>query len=82
LQEGDTFMHTFVSAEASEGLGRNAQLLVMLSGLTINVRMIDGHIGDHVLLAPPFIVTEPDVDEIVDRLATSNKQATDGLSSR
>jgi adenosylmethionine-8-amino-7-oxononanoate aminotransferase len=39
-------------------------------------------IGDHVLLAPPFIVTEPDVDEIVDRLATSNQQTIDGLSSR
>lgn len=30
---------------------------------------IDGVRGDHVLLAPPFIVTEPDVTEIVSRLA-------------
>jgi adenosylmethionine-8-amino-7-oxononanoate aminotransferase len=29
----------------------------------------DGKRGDHVLLAPPFIVTEDDVREIVDRLA-------------
>ncbi|SDE81336.1 aspartate aminotransferase family protein [Limimaricola pyoseonensis] len=30
---------------------------------------IDGQRGDHVLLAPPFIVTRDDVDEIVARLA-------------
>ncbi len=30
---------------------------------------IDGHRGDHVLLAPPFIVTDADLDAIVDRLA-------------
>ncbi len=29
---------------------------------------IDGVRGDHVLLAPPFIVTEGDVDAIVERL--------------
>ncbi len=29
---------------------------------------VDGVRGDHVLLAPPFIVTEAEVDEIVDRL--------------
>ena len=30
---------------------------------------IDGEKGDHVLLSPPFIVTAPQIDEIVDRLA-------------
>ena len=30
---------------------------------------IDGRRGDHVLLAPPFIVTEAEIDEIVSRLA-------------
>jgi adenosylmethionine-8-amino-7-oxononanoate aminotransferase len=29
---------------------------------------VDGRSGDHVLLAPPFIMTEPDADEIVERL--------------
>ena len=29
---------------------------------------IDGQRGDHVLLAPPFIVTPAQIDEIVDRL--------------
>jgi len=32
---------------------------------------IDGRRGDHVLLAPPFIVTDDDLDEIVGRLATA-----------
>ena len=30
---------------------------------------IDGRHGDHVLLAPPFIVSEGDLDAIIDRLA-------------
>jgi adenosylmethionine-8-amino-7-oxononanoate aminotransferase len=32
---------------------------------------IDGARGDHVLLAPPFIVTEAHLDELVDKLARS-----------
>ncbi|WP_144109135.1 aspartate aminotransferase family protein [Paraburkholderia sp. BCC1886] len=32
---------------------------------------VDGRIGDHVLLAPPFICTERDIGEIVDRLVDS-----------
>jgi adenosylmethionine-8-amino-7-oxononanoate aminotransferase len=30
---------------------------------------LDGRLGDHVLLAPPFIVSEDDLDTIVQRLA-------------
>jgi adenosylmethionine-8-amino-7-oxononanoate aminotransferase len=29
---------------------------------------IDGARGDHVLVAPPFIVTEAQLDELVDKL--------------
>jgi len=29
---------------------------------------IDGRVGDHVLIAPPYIVREGDIEEIVDRL--------------
>lgn len=29
---------------------------------------VDGHLGDHVLLAPPFICTAPQIDTIVERL--------------
>jgi adenosylmethionine-8-amino-7-oxononanoate aminotransferase len=29
---------------------------------------VDGRVGDHVLLAPPYIATTEDIDMIVDRL--------------
>ena len=32
---------------------------------------IDGRLGDHVLLAPPFIVTDVELDAIVERLASA-----------
>jgi adenosylmethionine-8-amino-7-oxononanoate aminotransferase len=40
---------------------------------------IDGRRGDHVLLAPPFIVTEHDVDAIVERLGEAVDAAMGGL---
>ena len=36
---------------------------------------IDGQIGDHVLIAPPFILTAGEADQLVDRLATALDQA-------
>ena len=35
---------------------------------------LDGASGDHVVLAPPYIITEAQLDEIVDKLARSMKQ--------
>jgi len=32
---------------------------------------VDGRIGDHVLLAPPYIISEGELDELVDKLAQS-----------
>jgi adenosylmethionine-8-amino-7-oxononanoate aminotransferase len=29
---------------------------------------VDGRYGDHVLLAPPFIISEPEIDLLVERL--------------
>ncbi len=40
---------------------------------------IDGEHGDHVLLAPPFIVGEADLDAIVDRLAGAIESGTRAL---
>jgi adenosylmethionine-8-amino-7-oxononanoate aminotransferase len=40
---------------------------------------IDGVNGDHVLLAPPFIATEADLDEIVGRLAAAIETGTAAL---
>jgi adenosylmethionine-8-amino-7-oxononanoate aminotransferase len=45
----------------SQGMARG--LMVYPMGGTV-----DGVLGDHVLLAPPFIVTESDIDTIVERL--------------
>ena len=36
---------------------------------------IDGQRGDHVLLAPPFIVSEAELQTIVERLALSIDEA-------
>jgi adenosylmethionine-8-amino-7-oxononanoate aminotransferase len=40
---------------------------------------IDGHIGDHVLIAPPFILTTSEADQLVDRLATALDAAIKGV---
>ena len=32
---------------------------------------IDGHRGDHILLAPPFIITDDQLDELTDKLETA-----------
>ncbi|NBB69871.1 MAG: aspartate aminotransferase family protein, partial [Alphaproteobacteria bacterium] len=39
---------------------------------------VDGRRGDHVLLAPPFICTEADIDTIVDRLGAAVAAAVGG----
>ncbi|RZI40868.1 aspartate aminotransferase family protein [Herbaspirillum sp. HC18] len=40
---------------------------------------IDGRLGDHILLAPPFIVTHEHIDQIADLLAKSIEQAISAL---
>jgi adenosylmethionine-8-amino-7-oxononanoate aminotransferase len=36
---------------------------------------IDGQHGDHVLLAPPFIITDDQIDELVDKLDIALKKS-------
>jgi adenosylmethionine-8-amino-7-oxononanoate aminotransferase len=48
----------------SEAMQRG--LLVYPTGGTMN-----GHRGDHVLIAPPFIIEERQVDEIVDKVGAA-----------
>jgi adenosylmethionine-8-amino-7-oxononanoate aminotransferase len=43
---------------------------------------IDGVSGDHVLVAPPFVVTEAELDTIVERLAAAIDAATHALAAR
>jgi adenosylmethionine-8-amino-7-oxononanoate aminotransferase len=54
-------LHARIKAEA---MARG--LMVYPTGGTI-----DGRSGDHVLLAPPFIVTDDDLDQIIERLAAA-----------
>lgn len=42
---------------------------------------IDGQLGDHILLALPFIVTDADIDQIVDRLALSIDQSLTAVAN-
>jgi adenosylmethionine-8-amino-7-oxononanoate aminotransferase len=42
---------------------------------------IDGVRGDHVVLAPPFILADGQVDEIVDKLARSLESAIAGAKA-
>jgi len=42
---------------------------------------IDGVRGDHVVLAPPFILADAQVDEIVDKLSRTVDRAVAGVKS-
>ena len=41
---------------------------------------VDGKRGDHVILAPPYIVTDREVDEIVERTGRTIDRALRGLA--
>ena len=58
-------LHAAIKAKAMEN-----GLMVYPAGGTI-----DGQVGDHVLLAPPFIATAADLSEIVSRLADAVEAA-------
>jgi adenosylmethionine-8-amino-7-oxononanoate aminotransferase len=42
---------------------------------------VDGHRGDHILLAPPFIIEDEQIDELVDKLAIAIDRATSSQAS-
>ncbi|MEP7059046.1 MAG: aminotransferase class III-fold pyridoxal phosphate-dependent enzyme, partial [Caldimonas sp.] len=42
---------------------------------------VDGRIGDHVLIAPPFIVSEAQLDEVVDKLGAALDAALRGVAA-
>ena len=54
------------------------------AGLTVwpNVGHADGTNGDLVMVAPPFIITEPEIDEIVGRFTTALEQTLSRLKVR
>lgn len=63
-------LHARIKERAMEG-----GLMVYPMGGTI-----DGLHGDHVLLAPPFIASAPDIAQIVDRLAVAVERSTETMA--
>ena len=59
------------------GLAKSIKAKAMENGLICypNSGTIDGKHGDHILLAPPFICTEAQIDELVSKLAQSLQDA-------
>ena len=59
--------------DPSRKLAATLKAKAMENGLICypNSGTIDGHHGDHVLLAPPFIITEDQIGELVDKLSRS-----------
>ena len=41
---------------------------------------VDGSRGDHVLLAPPFIIEEPQLEELADKLFSAVEAALQGVT--
>jgi adenosylmethionine-8-amino-7-oxononanoate aminotransferase len=66
----DLRLHARVKAEALA----NGLMVYPMGGT------IDGRRGDHVLIAPPFIVSEAQLDEVVDGLATAIDSALGGIA--
>jgi len=54
------------------------------AGLTVwpNVGHADGTNGDLVMVAPPFIIEEEEIDEIVSRFGTALERTVAGLKVR
>ena len=62
--------------EAQRRVGARLKLQALENGLMCYpmAGTLDGVSGDHVVLAPPYIITEAQLDEIVDKLARSIEQ--------
>lgn len=59
--------------DPAQGLHRRIKAEAMRAGLLCYPMggTLDGQRGDHVLLAPPFIITDAEIGELVDRLHTA-----------
>lgn len=63
--------------ESDFGLAKKIKKNAMSNGLICypNGGTIDGKNGDHVLIAPPFICTDAQIDELVDKLSKSIEES-------
>lgn len=67
--------------EAAKNVAAKIKQTAFENGLICypNASSADGERGDHVLLAPPFIISEAELDELVDKLSTSIDSVTSSL---
>ena len=67
--------------DPSHKLNAKVKAQAMNNGLMIYPMggTIDGRLGDHILLAPPFIASQSDFEQIVDILATSVQQSIEAV---
>jgi adenosylmethionine-8-amino-7-oxononanoate aminotransferase len=57
----------------SEGIAERVKQAAMDRGLGVYpcVGTVDGKVGDHVIVAPPYIVTDVELGEIAERLGAA-----------
>ena len=67
---------------ALAGLGGKLKMAGLANGIAIypSSGTVDGLLGDHVILAPPYVVTAAQVDEIIDRTGRTVDAALEGLA--
>jgi adenosylmethionine-8-amino-7-oxononanoate aminotransferase len=65
------------------GVAERVRRAALEEGLSIypGTGPVDGLRGDHLLIAPPFIITEPQVHELADKLARALGRVQDDLST-
>ena len=57
-------------------IAQNLQAIAMTHGLMCypNQGTADGKAGDHVILAPPYIITEAQIDELIEKFEKSTNE--------
>jgi adenosylmethionine-8-amino-7-oxononanoate aminotransferase len=58
-------------------IGQAVARAAMANGLIVypGAGCVDGTLGDHIMIAPPFVMSESEIDELLERLAKSLKQS-------
>lgn len=76
--------HTRVPFLPELGVAERVRRAALREGLSVypGTGAVDGTRGDHILIAPPFIITEPQVDELVDKLACAIGRVQHDLTTR
>ena len=67
---------------AASGAGAKLKAAGLANGIAVHPSSgtVDGLVGDHVIIAPPYNVTADQIDEIVDRVAATVSSAVEGLA--